>query len=68
MMKEETILMSKSFYFSICIFSILNCTPRLQCPACLYSVPCIGHRSVKIPFDYVSGPGLCFSLAELAHE
>ncbi|XP_062033005.1 mediator of RNA polymerase II transcription subunit 25-like [Lepus europaeus] len=37
-MEEKTILISKSLYFSICIFSILNCAPRPQCPACLYSV------------------------------
>lgn len=45
---KEKILIIKYFYFSICIFSILNLKYKLQYHTCLYYVPCVHHSSVKI--------------------
>lgn len=60
---KEKVLIIKYFYFSICIFSILNLKYKLQYPTCLYYVPCIHQSSVKIRFDYISGRGLFLYLA-----
>lgn len=61
--QSKKILVIKYFYFSICIFSVLDLKYKLQYDTCLYYVPCIHQSSVKIPFDYISGRRLFLYLA-----